>query len=104
MIDMYNEDKQALCKFEEVTDTYYIFVAKEWFFKHYLRDISRIKNENRILVYINTIVINPVDYEIEEIHNGINIKFKKSNFPYVLNSKDKVYLSADVEYRGYENI
>ena len=37
--------------------------------------ITKPKNENRILVYINTIVINPVDYDIEEIHNGINVKF-----------------------------
>jgi hypothetical protein len=59
-----------------------------------------LKDENRILVYINTIVINPVDYDIEELGNGINVKFKKSNFPYVLNDRDKVYLSADVEFRG----
>ena len=45
-------------------------------------------------------VINPVDYLIEESSDGVNIKFKKSNFPYVLNEGDKVYLSADVEYRG----
>jgi hypothetical protein len=100
IINTYNTDNQALCTFEEVNDTYYVFVARNWFFKQYLRDIVRLKNENRILVYINTIVINPVDYDIEEIHNGINVKFKKSNFPYVLNIRDKVYLSADVEFRG----
>ena len=100
MINVYNTDNQALCTFKSVDDTYYTFVAKSWFFKLYFREINRIKNENRILVYINTIIINPVDYIIEEISDGVNIKFKKSNFPYDLNSVDKVYLSADVEYRG----
>jgi len=32
--------------------------------------------------------------------NGINIKFKKSNFPYVLNIRDRVHILADVEFRG----
>jgi hypothetical protein len=100
IINIYNTDNQALCDFKEVNDTYYVFVASNWFFKQYLRDIVRLKDENRILVYINTIVINPVDYDIEELGNGINVKFKKSNFPYVLNDRDKVYLSADVEFRG----
>ena len=100
ILNIYNTDNQALCDFKEVNDTYYVFVATNWFFKQYLRDFVRIKDENRILVYINTIVINPVDYDIEELGNGINIKFKKSNFPYVLNTRDKIYLSADVEFRG----
>lgn len=100
IINIYNTDNQALCDFKEVNDTYYVFVATNWFFKQYLRDFVRIKDENRILVYINTIVINPVDYDIEELGNGINIKFKKSNFPYVLNIRDKVHISADVEFRG----
>ena len=100
IINIYNTDNQALCDFKEVNDTCYVFVATNWFFKQYLRDFVRIKDENRILVYINTIVINPIDYDIEELGNGINVKFKKSNFPYVLNNRDKVYLSADVEFRG----
>jgi hypothetical protein len=100
MVNTYNTDNQALCTFKSVDETYYTFVAKFWFFKLYLREIKRQKNENRILVYINTVIINPVDYLIEESSDGVNIKFKKSNFPYVLNERDKVYLSADVEYRG----
>ena len=100
IIDIYNTDNQALCDFKEVNDTYYVFVATNWFFKQYLRDIVRLKDENRILVYINTIIISPIDYDIEELGNGINIKFKKSNFPYVLNIRDKVHISADVEFRG----
>ena len=100
IINIYNTDNQALCDFKEVNDTYYVFVATNWFFKQYLRDFVRIKDENRILVYINTIIISPIDYDIEELGNGINIKFKKSNFPYVLNIRDKVYISADVEFRG----
>lgn len=100
IINVYNTDKQATCTFEEVNDTYYVFVAKEWFFKQYIRDIVRLKNENRILVYINTIVINPMDYDIEELGNGINVKFKKSNFPYALDNTDIIHISADVEFRG----
>ena len=100
IINIYNTDNQALCDFKEVNDTYYVFVATNWFFKQYLRDIVRLKDENRILVYINTIIISPIDYDIEELGNGINIKFKKSNFPYVLNIRDKVHISADVEFRG----
>jgi hypothetical protein len=100
IINIYNTDNQALCDFKEVNDTYYVFVATNLFFKQYLRDIVRLKDENRILVYINTIIISPIDYDIEELGNGINIKFKKSNFPYVLNIRDKVHISADVEFRG----
>ena len=100
MVNVYNTDNQALCTFKSVDDIHYTFVAESWFFTLYFREINRIKNENRILVYINTIIINPVDYIIEEISDGVNIKFKKANFPYVLNERDKVYLSADVEYRG----
>ena len=100
IINIYNTDNQALCDFKEVNNTYYVFVATNWFFKQYIRDIVRLKDENRILVYINTIVKSPIDYDIEELGNGVNIKFKKSNFPYVLTDTDKVYLSADVEFRG----
>jgi len=100
IINIYNTDNQALCDFKEVNNTYYVFVATNWFFKQYIRDIVRLKDENRILVYINTIVISPIDYDIEELGNGINIKFKKSNFPYVLNIRDRVHISADVEFRG----
>jgi hypothetical protein len=100
MVNVYNTDNQALCTFKSVDDIYYTFVAKNWFFKLYLREIQRIKNENRIYVYINSIVINPVDYDIEEIGDGLNIKFKKSNFPYVLNNTDKVHVSSDIEFRG----
>jgi hypothetical protein len=100
MVNVYNTDNQALCTFKNIDNDYYVFVAKNWFFKLYLREIKREKNENRILVYINTIVINPMDYIIEEIYDGVNIKFKKSNFAYVLNETDKVYISADIEYRG----
>jgi len=100
IINIYNTDNQALCDFKEVNNTYYVFVATNWFFKQYLRDIVRLKDENRILVYINTIIISPIDYDIEELGNGVNIKFKKSNFPYVLNNTDKVHISADVEFRG----
>jgi hypothetical protein len=32
--------------------------------------------------------------------DGLNIKFKKSNFPYVLNNTDKVHVLADIEFRG----
>jgi hypothetical protein len=56
--------------------------------------------QTRILVYINTVVISPIDYIIEEIYDGVNIKFKKSNFAYVLNERDKVHISADIEFRG----
>lgn len=100
IINIYNTDNQALCDFKEVNNVYYVFVATNWFFKQYLRDIVRLKNENRILVYINTIIISPIDYDIEEIGDGINIKFKKANFPYVLTSSDKIHISADIEYRG----
>jgi hypothetical protein len=100
MVNVYNTNNQALCTFKSVDDIYYTFVAKNWFFKLYLREIQRIKNENRIYVYINSIVINPVDYDIEEIGDGLNIKFRKSNFPYVLNNVDKVHVLADIEFRG----
>ncbi len=100
IINIYNTDNQALCDFKEVDDTYYVFVATNWFFKQYIRDFVRVKDENRILVYINTIVISPIDYDIEELGNGVNVKFKKSNFPYVLNTRDKVHISADIEFRG----
>jgi len=100
IVNTYNTNKQAKCTYKETTGQYYIFVANHWFFKEYLRDIERLKNENRILVYINGIVISPDDYEIKELGDGINLNFIKQQFPYVLNNDDKIYLSADVQYRG----
>ena len=100
MVNVYNTNNQALCTFKSVDDIYYTFVAKNWFFKLYLREIQRIKNENRIYVYINSIVINPVDYDIEEIGDGLNIKFNKSNCPNVLNNVDNVHVLADIDFRG----
>jgi hypothetical protein len=44
MVNVYNTDNQALCTFKSVDDIYYTFVAKNWFFKLYLREIQRIKN------------------------------------------------------------
>lgn len=69
------------------------------FFKLYLDEIQRATNENRILVYINNLIINPNDYILEEMSDGINVRFKKANFPYVLTDTDVIYLMGDVQIR-----
>ena len=44
MVNVYNTDNQAVCTFKSDSDGYYTFVATNWFFKLYLREIQRIKN------------------------------------------------------------
>lgn len=99
MINAYTQNVQAQCFYKEQNETYYIFSATNYFFKLYLDEIQRAKNENRILVYINNIIINPNDYILEEMSDGINIRFKKANFPYVLTETDIIYLMGDVQIR-----
>lgn len=100
MMNAYNQNLQVECLYKEENETYYIFYAKHWYFKLYLDEINRIKNENRILVYINNIIITPTDYIIEEMTDGVNIRFKKANFPYKLTNTDIIYFMGDVEFRG----
>lgn len=100
MVNAYNRNLQAQCFYKGQDDTYYTFSATNWFFKLYLDEINRAQNENRIIVFINNVTITPTDYIIEELSDGIYVRFKKANFPYILTDTDFIYLIADIEYRG----
>lgn len=62
-----------------------------------LRELPVRNAENRLMVTINTQYISPVDYITQISSDGLLIKFKKSNFPYVLDSEDYIEIIGDLE-------
>lgn len=77
--------------------TYFIFIAKNWRFAEMLRELPVRNSENRLMVTINTQYISSKDYVTEISNDGLLIKFKKSNFPYVLDSEDYIEIIGDLE-------
>lgn len=76
---------------------YFIYVAKNWRFAQMLRELPVRNAENRLTITINTQYISSVDYVTELSNDGLLIKFKKSNFPYVLDSEDYIEIIGDLE-------
>lgn len=76
---------------------YYIFIARNWRFVQMLRELPVRNAENRLTITINTQYISSVDYVTELSNDGLLIKFKKSNFPYVLDSEDYIEIIGDLE-------
>ena len=49
------------------------------------------------MVTINTQYISSKDYITESSNDGLLVKFKKSNFPYVLDAEDYIEIIGDLE-------
>lgn len=76
---------------------YFIFLAKDWRFAQALIELPDRNKENRLMITINSQYISPVDYITEQSDSGLLIKFKKSNFPYILDSTDFIEIIGDLE-------
>lgn len=76
---------------------YFIYVAKNWRFAQMLTELPERNFENRLMITINTQYISSKDYTTESSSAGLLVKFKKSNFPYVLDSEDYIEIIGDLE-------
>ena len=76
---------------------YWIYEAKGWKFVSVLREIQIPQNNDKLFVTINTQYISPKDYLVEEKNGSVFVKFKKSNFPYTLDSEDYIEIKGDIE-------
>ena len=76
---------------------YFIFEAKGYRLASMLREIQYRESQDRLNIRINTQSISPRDYEIEDGDTGLLIKFKKSNFSYVLDNHDIITIIGDIE-------
>lgn len=82
----------------DLNDTnYFIFIAKNWRFAQSLTELPIRSAENRVTITINTQYISSKDYITETSSGGLLIKFKKSNFPYILDSEDYIEIIGDLE-------
>jgi hypothetical protein len=79
---------------------YFIFIAENWRFAESLIELPNRNPENRLTININTQYISSVDYITEISNTGLLIKFKKSNFPYILDSDDYIEIIGDLENYG----
>lgn len=76
---------------------YFIFIAKNWRFAEMLKELTIRSAENRLTITINTQYISSKDYITETSSEGLLIKFKKSNFSYILDSEDYIEIIGDLE-------
>ncbi len=76
---------------------YFIFVAENWRFAESLIELPNRNSENRLTITINTQYISSKDYLTEFGKRGLLIKFKKNNFPYILDSEDYIEVIGDLE-------
>ncbi len=76
---------------------YWIYQATGYKLVDVLREIEYRESQDRLLVMINTQGISPRDYDIEEVGNGLLIKFKKSNFEFDLDDDDYIEIHGDIE-------
>ena len=77
--------------------TYYVFEAINWKIPDILREIEYAETQDRLLVYINNLLISPIDYIVEISPNGLLIKFIKNNFGYSLDEKDFIEIVGNIE-------
>lgn len=76
---------------------YFIWIAENWRFASLIKEIENRSNQKRLKVRINTHEINPNDFDTQQISEGLLIKFKKSNFEYILDNRDEIIISGDLE-------
>ena len=77
--------------------TYWIYEAPKHRLVNILREIELRESQDRILVMVNTQVISPRDYIIEEGGSGLLIKFIKSQFEFELDDDDYIEIHGDIE-------
>ena len=77
--------------------TYWIYEAKGWRFVSILREIEVRETQDRIAIYLNTQVISPRDFIIEDGVNGLLVKFIKNRFEFELDSDDYIEINGDIE-------
>lgn len=83
---------------KNLTDVnYFIYEAKGHRFVGLLREIEYRLEQDRIKVYINTQAISNRDFLIEEVSDGLLVKFIKSNFEYQLDDDDYIEIIGDIE-------
>lgn len=76
---------------------YWIYEARGWKFVELLREIEYRTTQDRLRVVVNTQFISAEDYIIEQISEGLIIKFIKNNFEFTLDDDDYIEINGDIE-------
>jgi hypothetical protein len=77
--------------------TYWIYEAKGWRIVSILREIEVRETQDRIAIYLNTQVISPRDFIIENGSGGILVKFIKNRFEFEIDLDDYIEINGDIE-------
>jgi len=77
--------------------TYWIWEAKGWRFVEVLREIEYRTTQDRLRVIVNTQHISAEDYIVEQVGDGLLIKFIKANFQFDLDDNDYIEVTGDIE-------
>lgn len=59
---------------------------------------KNVKEHARFNVFVNGQFIGPKDYIIEQFGNSILVKFKRSNFDYILEKSDRIKIEGDFRF------
>ena len=97
--------KQVHSPNEYILDVHDLNHARYWIFKITNGKLSDLdsklrpfRNEHaRFDIFINGQFILNKDYIFEQVGKDFHIKFIKENFPYSLDSRDKIKLEGDIE-------
>ena len=77
--------------------TYWIFEATGWRFVSVLREIELRETQDRVSIYLNTQIISPRDFIIEDGTSGLLVKFIKNRFEFQIDLDDYIEINGDIE-------
>lgn len=95
---MHEPDEFRLAPYDLTHQLYWIFVLRNAVIKDLANNLRKnVKEHARFDVFVNGQFIGPRDYIIEQFGGDILVKFKRSNFDYILEDTDTIRLEGDFQ-------
>lgn len=95
---MHEPDEFHLAPYDLTHQLYWMFILRNAVIKDLAPNLRKnVKEHARFDVFVNGQFIGPRDYIIEQFGGHILVKFKRSNFDYILEDSDRIKLEGDFQ-------
>jgi hypothetical protein len=95
---MHEPDEFRLAPYDLSHQLYWMFILRNAVIKDLAPNLRKnVKEHARFDVFVNGQFIGPRDYIIEQFGGDILVKFKRSNFDYILEDSDTIKLEGDFQ-------
>jgi hypothetical protein len=95
---MHEPDEFRLAPYDLSHQLYWMFILRNAVIKDLAPNLRKnVKEHARFDVFVNGQFIGPRDYIIEQFGGDILVKFKRSNFDYILDDSDTIKLEGDFQ-------